>query len=255
LERVVARQSAGFRRLVVTPLMAADAVIANSDALRQDCLELGVAAERVHVVPNGVDLELFTPGDKAAGKRALGLDPGRLWVLYCGNLRAVKGVDLLGVAIQKLLAAGSALSFVLVGSGELDGALRGQLAGGLADGRVVMTGAVPQADVARYMNAADLLVLPSRSEARSNVIVEALACQTPVAAADVGGIPEVMRPEHGRMFAPGDADAIVAALQGLSVHAAGLREMGSAGRNFVLRSDLTWQSHARKTFELYRELI
>ena len=255
LERVIARQSPRFRRLVVQPLTAADAVIANSDALRQDCLELGVLARNIHVIPNGVDLELFTPQDKSASKRALGLDPERLWVLYCGNLRPVKGVDLLLAAIQQLLAAGSPLSFAIVGSGELEGALRAQLAGALAERRVVMTGALPQPTVARYMNAADLLVLPSRSEARSNVIVEALACRTPVAAAEVGGIPEVMRPEHGRLFAPYDAQAIAAALRELTAQPERLRVLGAAGRQFVLNSDLTWQAHARRTVELYRSLL
>jgi glycosyltransferase involved in cell wall biosynthesis len=255
LERVVARQSARFRRLVARPLTAADAVIANSDALRENCLELGVARERIQVIPNGVDLDLFSPGDKAASKRALGLDPGRLWLLYCGNLRLVKGVDLLASAILKLQAAGAPVSFVLVGAGELEARLRAQLAEGLAARSVIMTGALPQPSVARYMNAADLLVLPSRSEARSNVIVEALACQTPVAAANVGGIPEVMRPEHGALFRPGDADAIVAAIQGLVADPARLRELGAAGRKFVLEGDLTWHAHARRTADLYRALI
>ena len=255
LERVIARQSARFRQLVARPLTEADAVIANSAALRQDCLELGVPARNIHVIPNGVDLELFTPHDKTASKRALGLDPERLWVLYCGNLRPVKGVDLLSTAIQQLLAAGSAVSFAIVGAGELEAALRAQLADALGQRRVIMTGALPQPTVARYMNAADLLVLPSRSEARSNVIVEALACQTPVAAADVGGIPEVMRPEHGRLFVPGDAGAIAAALRELTAAPERLRALGAAGRRFVLNSDLTWQSHARRSFELYQTLV
>ncbi|HEY2736386.1 MAG TPA: glycosyltransferase, partial [Polyangiales bacterium] len=140
LERVIARQSRRFRALVSTPLMAADAVIANSEALRQDCLELGVSADKLHVIPNGVDLSLFRPGDKGAAKRALGLAEDRLLALYCGNLRAVKGVDLLAAAIPQLRAARPNLHFALVGGGELENAIKRQLAAHLHDRSVRMTG-------------------------------------------------------------------------------------------------------------------
>jgi glycosyltransferase involved in cell wall biosynthesis len=254
LERVIARQSSRFRELVARPLMAADAVIANSDALAADCLELGVLPAKLRVIPNGVDLELFVPSDKPAMKRRLGLDPARPWVLYCGNLRPVKGVDLLAEAIPMLLAARPELGFALVGGGELEGLLRGKLARFLRDGSVVMTGPLPQQVVARYMSAADLLVLPSRSEARGNVIIEALACATPVAAAAVGGIPEVVRPEHGRLFQPGAVDPIVQALLELTRDLAHLAQLGEAGRRFVLQGDMTWHAHASHTLELYRSL-
>jgi teichuronic acid biosynthesis glycosyltransferase TuaC len=254
LERVIAQANPRFRELVRRPLLAADAVIANSQALRDDCLGLGVPAHKLHVIGNGVDLELFSPRDKAATKRGLGLDPSCVLVLYCGNLRTVKGVDLLQQAIPPLSAAMPKLLFGLVGTGELEGGLRRELSGLLQSGRVFMTGALPQREVARYMNAADLLVLPSRSEARSNVIVEALACETAVAAARVGGIPEVVRPEHGVLFAPGSADAIVQALLELLRNHSKLSQLGAAGRSFVLASDLTWHAHAARTLALYESL-
>jgi teichuronic acid biosynthesis glycosyltransferase TuaC len=254
LERVIAQQSSRFRALITQPLLAADAVIANSHALREDCLGLGVPAAKLHVIPNGVDLELFVPSDKRVMKRSLGLDPSRAWVLYCGNLRHVKGVDLLAEAIPRLRAARPELGFVLVGDGELRAALQQSLAAFLRDGSVIMTGALPQARVAQYMSAVDLLVLPSRSEARSNVIVEALACQTPIAAAAVGGIPEVVRVQHGRLFAPESSSAIVEAVLDLTGDAARLVQLGEAGRKFVLEGDMTWQAHAAHTLELYRSL-
>ena len=254
LERVIARQSLRFRRLVQLPLQAADAVIANSDALREDCLGLGVTAERLHVIPNGVDLGLFAPADKAASKRALGLDPARLIVMYCGNLRPVKGVDLLAQALPELCAQRPLLDVVLVGSGELEPRLRRELSQLMAAGRVRLTGALPQAEVARHMQAADLLVLPSRSEARGNVILEALATRTPVAAARVGGIPELMRDTHGLLFEPGHARHVLSALLALSANPERLAQLGAAGERFVQDSGLTWQAHAEQTAALYRQL-
>lgn len=256
LERVVAKQNRLLREVVRSPLIAADAVIANSDALRADCLELGVPAERVHVIPNGVDTEMFAPAqEKAQAKREVGLDAGRLTVLYCGNMREVKGVDVLAEAIPEMLVAQPNLLFVLIGTGELEPQLRTTLARWIARGDVVLTGAQRQREVARHMAAADLLVLPSRSEARSNVIPEALASGTAVAASNVGGIPEVVRPEHGVMFQPGSRTALVEAVLSLTGDRERLAQMGLAGRKFVLESDWSWSAHAEKTLELYRSLI
>lgn len=255
LERVVAKQNRLLREAVRSPLIAADAVIANSDALRADCIELGVPERKVHVIPNGVDTELFAPRDKVQAKRELGLDAGRTVVLYCGNLRPVKGVDVLAEAIPELLQSYPSLMFVLVGSGELEPQLRTGLARWLSRGDVILTGAQRQRDVARYMAAADLLVLPSRSEARSNVIPEALASGTPVAAAAVGGIPEIMREAHGRMFQSGSRTALTRALLELIADREQLVRMGAEGRRFVLESDWSWAAHAQKTLDLYRSLL
>lgn len=254
LERVIARQSARFRELVTRPLQAADAVIANSDALHADCLGLGVSAERLSVIPNGVDLSLFVPADKAESKRALGRDPARSVLLYCGNLREVKGVDLLAHALPELCAQRPALDVILVGAGELRTQLERELAELIGRGRVSLTGALPQAEVARHMQAADLLVLPSRSEARGNVILEALATRTPVAAARVGGIPELLRDTHGRLFEPNDPRHVLAALLELTADPELLLQLGAAGERFARASGLTWQAHAQQTLQLYQRL-
>jgi teichuronic acid biosynthesis glycosyltransferase TuaC len=254
LERVIAEQSPRFRAMIGKPLQAADAVIANSEALYEDCLRLGVKPAQLHVIPNGVDTQCFTPRDKAESKRALGLSPERMLILYCGNLREVKGVDLLAEAIAPLCAARPTLDIALVGTGELEAKLRRELSGLIAAHRVLMPGALPQANVAKYMQAADLLVLPSRSEARGNVILEALACGTPVAAADVGGIPELMRPTHGRLFAPDCVPTLLRTLLTLSGDPAALTQLGAAAAKFVEDSGLTWQAHAAATLTVYEKL-
>ena len=255
LERVIAEQSPRFRAMIGRPLQAADAVIANSDALYEDCLRLGVKPAQLSVIPNGVDTECFKPRDKAESKRALGLSDERMLILYCGNLREVKGVDLLAQAISPLCAARPKLDVALVGSGELEARLRRELAPLIQSRRVLMPGALPQAQVAQYMQAADLLVLPSRSEARGNVILEALACATPVAAADVGGIPELMRPSHGRLFAPGQVQTLLRTLLSLSDDPRELAQLGAAASQFVEQSGLSWQAHASALHEVYQRLV
>ena len=133
--------------------------------------------------------------------------------------------------------------------------MRHELAALIKARRVRMPGALPQAQVAQYMQAADLLVLPSRSEARGNVILEALACGTPVAAADVGGIPELMRPTHGVLFAPGQVQTLLRTLLSLSDDPAALAQLGAAASAFVAHSGLSWQAHARAVHALYQRLV
>jgi glycosyltransferase involved in cell wall biosynthesis len=255
LERVVAQQSPRFHAMISRALQGADAVIANSHALYEDCLRLGVKPRQLSVIPNGVDAQLFSPRDKRESKLALGLPTDRLLLLFCGNLREVKGVDLLEQALSPLCAARPDVDVVLVGSGELDGRLRRELAPLIAQRRVRMTGALPQTQVARYMQAADLLVVPSRSEARANVILEALACGTAVAAADVGGIPELMRESHGRLFAPGQVQTLLRALLCLTQDRGLLVQLGAAACEYVRASGLSWQAHAAQTVTLYNSLI
>jgi len=255
LERVIAEQSPRYRAMIGRPLQAADAVVANSEALYEDCLRLGVKPAQLTVIPNGVDTECFKPRDKAESKRALGLSDERVLILYCGNLREVKGVDLLAQVITPLCAARPKLDFALVGSGELEGRLHRELGPLIKARRVLMPGALPQAQVAQYMQAADLLVLPSRSEARGNVILEALACGTPVAAADVGGIPELMRPSHGRLFAPGCTQTLMRTLLALSDDPAQLAQLGAAASAYVEQSGLSWQAHGTALHALYQRLL
>ena len=104
------------------------------------------------------------------------------------------------------------------------------------------------------MQAADLLVLPSRSEARGNVILEALATRTPVAAARVGGIPELLRDTHGLLFEPNDPRHVLSALLELTADPERLLQLGAAGERFARDSGLTWQAHAQHTLELYQQL-
>jgi glycosyltransferase involved in cell wall biosynthesis len=98
-------------------------------------------------------------------------------------------------------------------------------------------------------------VLPSRSEARSNVIPEALSSGTAVAAAAVGGIPEIMHPSHGLLFAPESAAALREAVRALTADRDELAELGSRARSYILASDNTWEAHAAKTVSLYQSLL
>jgi teichuronic acid biosynthesis glycosyltransferase TuaC len=200
----------GPRRLTGWALARADGVVAVSRALAGEAIELGARPDRVTVVMNGVDGELFRPADRAAARAELGLPAGPL-ALYVGNLKDVKGVQDLAPAWARVLREVPEATLVLVG----DGPLRGELAAAVAPygERVKMIAAQPLAQVPRYMAACDVLVLASHNEGTPNVVLEALACGRRVVATAVGGIPDLLADARlGALVPARDSEALGVAL-------------------------------------------
>lgn len=202
-----------LRPQVARALGAADHVICVAEALRAIALELGVPGERVTTLRNGVDGERFSVGDRGSARRQLGLSgPGPL-VLCVGHLIERKGQHLLIPAFARSAPADSRL--VLVGHGEAREALE-QLARehGVAD-RVRFVGAVEPAVLADWYRAADVLVLASLREGWPNVVLEALACGTPVIATRVWGTPEILTGCSAGLLVEPTEDGLAAGLAAL----------------------------------------
>lgn len=200
------------RPQIASALRGARAVIAVSDALAGKARELGVDERRIHLLYNGVDGERFRPGDRATARQALGLPLDAPLVLYVGNLKESKGcLDLLE-AFPAVLARHPRARLAFVGSGAAATALsrRAQQLG-IAD-NVDLAGAHPHEQLPTWMQAADLLSLPSHNEGVPNVVLEAMACGLPVVATRVGGIPEVLPGHAGVLVAAHDRAALGQAL-------------------------------------------
>ena len=166
----------------------AQALIAVSAALARRMGELGMPAERIHVLRNGVDCELFSSFPRAAARKRLGLCEEGKWILGVGNLVPEKGFDLLIRSVAMLDDA----QLLIIGDGPGRSALEA-LARSVAPGRVEFRGNMSQAELRYGYAAGDLLALPSMREGWPNVVLEAIACGTPVAASPVGGVPEILR--------------------------------------------------------------
>jgi teichuronic acid biosynthesis glycosyltransferase TuaC len=190
----------------------ADGIVAVSDALRDRLIELGVPGSRIVVLRNGVDLELFAPQDRAAARRELGLGAEGPIVLSVSSLVPLKGVDLVIRAVAALRDA----SLVVVGEGPEASALRGLAEALQLRERVRFLAPMPQQRLVAVYNAADVLVLASAREGCPNVLLEALACGTPVVAAAVGGVPEIVRKgAAGRVVAERTPEALARAIRDL----------------------------------------
>ena len=202
-------------------LRAAARVIAVSAPLAEAVTELTkLPAKRVECIPcAGYSPAVFHPrdgGEREALRRKLAVGAGARLVLFVGHLVPVKALDVLLRAWALLLqtsSAGDHLRLVLIGEGTERVTLEQQaLESGISD-RVAFLGPKPQADVADWIAAADLLTLPSHNEGSPNVVVEALASGTPVVASRVGGIPDLVDDGSNGLLVPaGDAPALAAAL-------------------------------------------
>lgn len=189
----------------------AGALAGVSQALVDVMRELRLGDDRkIRVLRNGVDLERFHQTDRDAARRRLGLDGPTL--ISVGNLVDRKGHDIVIRALSEL----DRFELLIVGDGEERAALeRLAVDAGVAD-RVHFLGHKSQQELPDLYNAADILVLASSREGWANVLLEAMACGTPVVASDVGGTPEVVAAaEAGRLMAERTPDALAAAVSQL----------------------------------------
>lgn len=198
-------------RMIRGAMLAADALISVSLGLKKAMVELGADADRITVLRNGVDLVQFRPPEGDAGRASLRAELGieGPTLLSVGHLIERKGHHHVVAALKEL----PGWRLIIVGEGPKRAKLENLAARlGVAD-RVRLTGGLPHAELSRYYGAADMLVLASSREGWANVLLESMACGTPVVASDIPGNDEVVqRPEAGmvvaRNTAQGFADAV-----------------------------------------------
>jgi glycosyltransferase involved in cell wall biosynthesis len=228
----------GFRLLECWLARHSTALIAVSPEVRDDLVALGVAPpERFAVVRLGIELEqrLALDGDvgRDEQRRLLGISPACFVVGWVGRMAAVKRIDDVLVAFQKLCEQGVEACLCLVGDGpnRAEVERRAQALGIVR--RTLFLGY--QEEIAPLYAAFDAMILPSASEGTPVSAIEALAAGRPVVATRVGGVPDVVRDGvDGFLVELGDIDAMAERLRQLAADRALATRMGRAGRERVL---------------------
>lgn len=210
-------RSGSRRRAILNVLNRADAVVTVSDHMANTLVSDGIDHERLRVVRRGVDLAVFSPGDRVISRRGLGLPEDRTLLVAVGRLVPVKGFQYLIDACSVLKTRGRSFSCCILGDGPLRGELQAQIDRLGLRGTVELRGPQSQTELAEWYRAADMSVLSSLSEGVPNVLLESLACGTPFVATGVGGVPEIADRRHDRLVPPERpvemADAIDSQLQ------------------------------------------
>jgi len=241
-------------------LVRADAVLAVSSALRDHVVELGIDPVKVHVVPNGVNTDLFHPAPQDPSLRhrlGLGEEP----VLgFVGGLRPWHGTELLPEVLARVSARHPGVRLVIVGDGPLRAELQRSLhERGLA-GRVVFTGAVAHEEVPAVIRQFDVALAPYPVLDHPFYfsplkLFEYMACGVPVVAANCGQIAEIIRDgETGLLHQPGDLDALADACDALLRNPKRRLLLGQSAAQFV-RANFTWDRNASRAVELACGLI
>jgi D-inositol-3-phosphate glycosyltransferase len=237
-----------------------DCVIASTPFEFEDLLaHYGASPERLCVSPPGVDHSVFRPGDRWLARERLGLG-GEPIILYAGRIQAHKGTSVAveayamlrdtvseSLGVPRLLIIGGASGED--GQAELDKCRSIALQRGVNDGIDVLD---PMAHeiLADYYRAADVVIVPSRSESFGLVAAEAQACGTPVVASDVGGLGYVVNPSESGLLVHGhDPAAYATAMRAIIEHHTFADRLSQGAVAFSQR--FSWDSTANRLLELY----
>ena len=249
-----------------TALEGADAVIAVSQGMRQDVLTCypKVNPDRVHVIHNGVDPEVYRPLRSEATLAKLGIEPGRPFALFNGRITRQKGLHLLLAAALKI---DPSYQLVIVASSPDTPEIGAEVAG-LAErvraerGNLVWIDRfIPLEDLIHLHSSAAVFVCPSIYEPFGLVNLEAMACETAVVASRVGGIPEIVVEGETGYLVDYDSErpesfttALATRVAELLADSALASQMGRAGRERAVEH-FSWPAIAARTIELYDSLL
>ncbi|WP_144006714.1 glycosyltransferase [Pelomonas sp. KK5] len=236
------------RRMMQWAAARAAACIGVSAALVDVMRSLGFAAGRLHMMRNGVDLQRFRPLDRDQARRELGL-AGAPLLLSVGNLVELKGHVFLIEALARLLPSHGQAQLVIVGEGPERGRLLARARElGVAD-RVMLAGSRPNTELFKWYSAADVSLLASSREGWANVLLESMACGTPVVATAVGGSPEIVSDAAGLLVQERSGEAFAAAIAQL------LAQPPARERVRRYAEDFDWRATSAAQLALFSSLV
>lgn len=243
-------------------------IAANPDEQQEMIHKLGASSDQIHLVPPGVDLELFRPHDSAEARAQLDLPDGPL-ILFVGRIDPVKGIDTLFAGFRDLLDrrdwAGVEPKLVFIGgsidhsgdepifSSDLQRLQQQARALGIAD-NIIFRGSQPRERMPLYCSAVDVCAVPSRYESFGLVAVEAMACGTPIVASRVGGLQFTVRDEQSGLLVPhSNPAALAAGLERVITDEALSRKLCAGARRAAIR--YSWQMVSSSMVGVYQQLV
>jgi glycosyltransferase involved in cell wall biosynthesis len=224
-----------------------DGLIAVSHAVERALLDAGIPAERIEVIPTGVEIPAELPDQamRAEARGAWNLDDDDFAVGHLGAFTREKGQDVAAEAARLLESRLPRLKLILAGEGPLRSSVT-------PSSRLILPGQL--AEPQQLLAALDLFLMPSRSEGWGLAALEAMAMGLPVAASNTGGLAEMITAgETGWLVAPGDAPALAEAIVDAAADRERLRAMGLRGREHARRFSI--EETAARTESFYMRVL
>lgn len=241
-----------FRRLMIRWSMnRARTVIVVSKPMYKKAVELGIPESKIVVIRNGVDKKYFYPMDQDKCRRALNLSLNEKIILFIGSFEEVKGIQFLLPAIRIVVSEAQVpVRLVMIGKGSLRDNIVQTLAECDISEHVTLAGEVKHDAIVQWLNASDILCLPSIREGLPNVVLEAQACGKPVVTSRVGGIPDVIiGDEYGFLVEAGNVTQLSGALQ------CALAKQWDSVHIMKNPNLVSWEENAVETFEVLQKAI
>lgn len=233
------------RRMIRRAADQAAGVITVCNALRDELLAFGVSPAKVVSLRNGVDLEKFHPMDRVSIREALGVRGYTL--ITVGHLVPVKGHELIIEAMARLPKD---VSLLIAGNGPERKKVERLCRTLDVSDRVTFLGALPQEELTKYFSASDASVLASSREGWANVLLESMACGTPVVASNVWGTPEVVATkEAGVLVAERTAEAFAQAVIELRASPPNRADTRAYAERF------SWEDTTQGQLKLFRKIL
>jgi teichuronic acid biosynthesis glycosyltransferase TuaC len=232
------------RRLIQMSMREAAGMITVCQALKDSLVELGPDGRRARVLRNGVDLKMFQPVDRAATRAKLGLT--RPTLASVGHLIERKGHDIVIRAMKNLPDC----DLLIAGDGPEEQRLKALAQEQGVAGRVRFLGRLGHGELREVYGASDILILASSREGWANVLLEAMACGTPVVASNVWGTPEVVAaPEAGELMAARTPAALADAVGRVRARSIDRTATRAYAEKF------SWDDTTRGQLELFRAIL
>ncbi|HTU89669.1 MAG TPA: glycosyltransferase, partial [Gemmataceae bacterium] len=229
-------------------------VISVSADLHEQCLALGVPAQRCLLIENGIDLADYSRTlNTAEARQALGIPPRRLVVGAVGRLSAEKGFDLLIRAVDRLARTGLDVELLIAGDGDEGPSLRALVSELGCGERVRLLGF--QDNVKALYQAFDVFALSSLREGLPNVLLEAMALEVPVVATRIAGVPRLIDDEsNGLLIQPGSVEELTRSLRLLFNDSELRQRLARAGRETIVER-YSFAARMNRIRAIYDELI
>jgi glycosyltransferase involved in cell wall biosynthesis len=196
---LVLTKSAGRKNVIEEVLHKNTFVLTVSDGLKHAVEQMGIPAEKVHTIRQGIYTQKFFPTSRTAMKQKLGLALDRPVLLWVGRMVGIKGLPTLLDAVRLLKRQGHKFQLVMAGNGPYAQQLQMGIRDSELSDDVKLLGSVSHDQLPAWYQASDICVLSSLSEGLPNVLREALACGTPFVSTDVGSISEIASPEYSEL--------------------------------------------------------
>lgn len=237
------------KRMIVNSLNAVSMVISVSKTLKTRMIDIGVREDKITVVTNGINKDIFRPFSSFEARHALNLPHDAKIVLFAGNLVQGKGAELIVEAFPEIINKEAKALLVIAGDGKMKKTLMTRVAKLGITNRVIFVGRQSHESMPKYMNASNVFCLPSASEGCPNVILEALSCSVPIVGSDIPAIAEILE---------GSKNAILSPVGNVSVLSQSVLKLLSVHKDMIIPEDdrtMSWQENATIVYRLFETIV